>query len=87
VVCVVRHGQRGDAGDGLDGPDMDGVFVEVRVARTVAVDVFPCLRRVEVEFVWGDSNYGAILVVEELVVKGETAFKERFDAGDGTKCV
>lgn len=43
VLFVARHRKRCGAGDILYGANMDGVFVELRVPLTVAVDVAPCL--------------------------------------------
>ena len=77
VVGVVGHGERADAYDGLNGSNVHGVFLEIWAARTVPVDVVPCLEGVEVEFCWGYPHDWAVLVVEQFVVKGDASSEKR----------
>jgi hypothetical protein len=60
---------------------MDGIFVEVWMARSVPVDIFPCGSAIKVQLVGGYTHNGAIFVVQKFVVEGETAFEKGADAG------
>jgi hypothetical protein len=82
VVCVIGHGKRRHSNHGLNGADMDRVFVEVGVAWPVPVNIFPCLDGVEVKFCWGDTNNWAVLVVEKFVLEGDAPFEESADPGN-----
>jgi hypothetical protein len=64
VIGVVGHSERADAYDGLNGSNVHRVFLEIWAARTVPVDVVPCLEGVEVEFCWGYPHDWAVLVME-----------------------
>jgi hypothetical protein len=66
---------------------MYGILVEVCVAWAVPVDIFPCLDRVEVEFCGGDTDDGAIFVMEEFVFEGDSAFQESRDSRNGRNSV
>jgi hypothetical protein len=74
VVGIVGHSECSDADQGLNGTDVDGIFVEVWVSDSVAVDVFPGLDGVEVKFIGGDADDTAIFVVEELILKCDASF-------------
>lgn len=74
VVGVVGHGESRDADHRFNRAYVDGILVEVWMPHAVAVDVFPCLNGVEVEFVWGDANDGAVFVVQELIFECDATF-------------
>ncbi len=74
MVCIVGHGKSRYSYNRLNRADVYWIFVEVGMARTVPVDILPCLYGVEVEFCWGDSNHWAIFVVEKFVLESDASF-------------
>lgn len=46
---------------------MHGILVEVWVARTVPINVLPCLHGIEMKFSRGNANDGPVFVMEEFV--------------------
>lgn len=70
VIGVVGHGDCDGARHRLDGADVDGILVEVGVARPAAVNVLPRGLRVEGELRGREPHDGAVPVVDMLDVKG-----------------
>jgi len=79
---VVCHGDGEDAGDRVNGSNMYGILGKVDTSRLVAIDVGPCLRGVECQFVGAESNDGAVLFVEFAGFEGKAAFECPDCAGD-----
>lgn len=73
------------AWNGINGTDMDGVFLEVSSARSVAVDIVPGFCAVEGEFIRGKTDDAAVFIVEFLSLHWKTAL-ERPDHGRYLKC-
>ena len=52
------------------------------MARSVSVDVLPCLDGIERQFIRGYSDDGAVLVVQLFVLQRQAASEESEDAGE-----
>ncbi len=82
MIVVIRHRKRRDTLHRCHGTDMDGILVHVGMARSVSVDVLPCLDGIERQFIRGYSDDGAVLVVQLFVLQRQAASEKSEDAGE-----
>ena len=73
MMDIRSHGQIRRAWDRFYSTDMDGVFIHIRKADPMSVDVVPCFCCVEGELIGHDADHGPVFVVVDLVVEGDAA--------------
>lgn len=56
------------------------IFMELRMSLTMAIDVFPCSRVTEGEFIWHSSQDGAIFEMELMNVEWPPSTEKPIDA-------
>lgn len=83
VLFVTRHRQSRATSNLLHSTDMDRVLVELRMALSMTIDIFPCLRVGEGEFIRHETDDGAVLVVKLLDFEGPAAAVETPHWEDG----